>query len=166
MRLSPAVHWFDTAQGTTVDPRLLELLAGIEARGSLRKACDAIGIPYRTAWGLLQAMERACGGPLVRLHRGRGARLAEDGAALLRADRNARDRLAEAFESMVLEIGPARTRGRGSVTLLRLAASHDLALAQLQDALPAALGAQIATEFCGSLDALRHFRAGQVDIAG
>lgn len=150
-----------------VDPRILELLSRIDAQGSLRAACYATGIPYRTAWGMLQDMERDFGCPLVRLERGRGASLTPDGMAWLRADEAARQRLAKLLNALSVEIGaPAARSVGGNAPVLRMAASHDPALAALQDALPAAAGAKLNIEFCGSLDALARFRAGEVDIAG
>jgi putative molybdopterin biosynthesis protein len=168
MRLTPTLVWtMGLAHPAPLDAQLLDLLASIEARGSLRAAADAVGMPYRTAWGLLQAMEQAFGCPLVQLQRGRGASLTPDGSALLRADEAAKRRLARQFAAMTLEIGAPAVRPRsGATPVLRLAASHDPALAALQDALPAAAGAKLNIEFCGSLEALARYRAGQADIAG
>jgi molybdate transport repressor ModE-like protein len=168
MRLVPTLSWSaGSVSPTPVEPRLFDLLARIEAQGSLRAAADAIGMPYRTAWGLLQDMERTFGSPLVRLQRGRGASLTVDGAAMLRADEAARRRLSRHFAALAREIGApaARTRG-GAAPVLRIAASHDLALAELKDALPVAAGARLDVDFCGSIAALARFRAGEVDIAG
>lgn len=168
MRLIPSLGWSTGAGSRTlIDPRVLELLSRIDTQGSLRAACSAVGIPYRTAWGMLQAMEHSFGSPLVRLERGRGASLTADGMAWLRADEAARQRLSHELHAMTLEIGaPAGRTAAGMAPVLRLAASHDPALAILQDALPAAAGAKLNIEFCGSLDALARYRAGQVDIAG
>jgi molybdate transport repressor ModE-like protein len=170
MRLLPSLAWkLDSATPapTPIDARLIELLACIESRGSLRAACAAVGMPYRTAWGMLQALQNTHRCPLVRLQRGRGASLTLDGAALLRADATAKRRLARQFEAMTLEIGEPVDRARSRApTVLRLAASHDPALAALQDALPAAAGARLDVEFCGSLEALARYRAGRADIAG
>jgi putative molybdopterin biosynthesis protein len=143
------------------------LLAGIAARGSLRAACDEVGIPYRTAWDMLREIEKVVGGPLVRLERGRGASLTDDGASVLRADEQARGRLSRELESLSFEIGARGVGENGPAPpVLRVAASHDPALAALRDALPAAAGARLSIEFCGSLDALTRFKAGEVDLAG
>jgi len=168
MRVTPAIHWTLGAPGQApIDARLIELLARIDADGSLRAACDSLGIPYRTAWGMLQDIERAIGSPLVRLERGRGATLTGDGSALVRADEAAKRRVSRDLESLAVNIGPAATRvGGAAASVVRLAASHDPALAALQDALPAAAGVRLEIEFCGSLDALARFRAGKVDLAG
>lgn len=168
MRLIPSLAWtLGAATTVPVDGRLIELLACIESRGSLRAACDAVDMPYRTAWGMLQTLEHTYRCPLVRLQRGRGASLTPDGAALLRADVEGKRRLARQLEAMALEFGAPAARARGRVPpVLRVAASHDPALAALQDALPAAAGAKLDIEFCGSLEALARYRAGRADIAG
>jgi putative molybdopterin biosynthesis protein len=49
---------------------------------------------------------------------------------------------------------------------LRMAASHDLALAALRDALPASEGLSLDLAFMGSLHALEQFGAGRADLAG
>jgi molybdate transport repressor ModE-like protein len=168
MRLTPSLCWVaGPDRKTPVDPKAFALLAGISDRGSLRAAASAIGLPYRTAWGLLQDLERALGSPLVQLQRGRGATLTPDGAALLRADESARQRFARDFDALGVDVGPPDGWGRsGSPPVLRCAASHDPALVALQDALPAAAGVRLQVEFCGSLEALARFRNGEVELAG
>lgn len=168
MRVVPSLHWsLGQAGGPSIESRLVKLLALIESKGSLRAACAATGIPYRTAWGMLQDTERAAGGPLVRLERGRGAALTADGAAILRADEAGRRKLARDFEVMSFDIGAPMTGVRTTdAPVVRLAASHDPALSALQDALPAAAGVRLDIAFCGSLEALARFRAGEVDMAG
>jgi molybdate transport repressor ModE-like protein len=168
IRVVPSLQWcLGIDGGPPLDGRLVNLLGHIEREGSLRAACVAADLPYRTAWGLLQDLERTTGAPLVRLARGRGATLTEDGAAILRADEVARRKLARELEALAFEVGGASSAGRGSdAPVLRLAASHDPALAALQDALPAAAGARLEIAFCGSLEALARFRAGDVDMAG
>ncbi len=168
MRVTPAIHWtLGTLEQVPIDARLIELLARIDDEGSLRVACDVLGMPYRTAWGMLQDIGHIVGAPLVRLERGRGATLTEGGSALVRADEAAKRRLSRDLESLVVNIGPAPARVSGAAaSVVRLAASHDPALAALQDALPAAAGVRLEIEFCGSLDALARFRAGEVDLAG
>lgn len=168
MHLSPSLCWLaGRPAATPVDARVFDLLAQIAGRGSLRAAAAAIAMPYRSAWGLLQQMERLMGGPLVRLERGRGAQLTADGAALLRADTSARKLLAGKLESLAVEIGPSPSaRPSHGAPTLRIAASHDPALVALQDAIPAAAGVRLRIEFCGSRDALQRFHDGEVDLAG
>jgi hypothetical protein len=85
---------------------------------------------YRSAWGLLRDCEQALGASMVVMERGRGTRLTEFGAALVDLDVAARraldevhapwQRKLEALLAPVVRVAPER---------LRLAASHDLALA-------------------------------------
>ena len=166
MRLVPRFVWcIDSATPVPVDAKLIELLACIDAQGSLRAAANAVGMPYRTAWGLLQSMEQVFHCPLVRLQRGRGATLTTDGAALLHADSAAKRRLSKQFDAMAFELGAAGSRIRAT-SVLHISASHDPALAALQDALPAAAGTKLKIVFCGSLDALAQYKAGKTDVAG
>ena len=53
-----------------------------------------------------------------------------------------------------------------ATSVLHISASHDPALAALQDALPAAAGTKLKIVFCGSLDALAQYKAGKTDVAG
>jgi molybdate transport repressor ModE-like protein len=160
MRLIPTVSWRTEGDGQALDPRLLALLAAIAEQGSLTRACDAAKLPYRSAWGLLRDAAQRLGAPLVALERGRGADLTAAGEALLRADAAARRRLGNAGMSVV----PASTTLRQPP--LRIAASHDLALAQLRDALPASGALRLDLAFMGSLEALAAFGRGQAELAG
>jgi molybdate transport repressor ModE-like protein len=110
--------------------RLFALLAALVVPGALGNAARAAGLSYRTAWGLLRRCEAVLGASLVVMARGRGTQLTELGAAIMALDRSARQALAEAHTpwearlrtllAPVAESPPAR---------LRIAASHDLALA-------------------------------------
>ena len=168
MRLVPELCWtIDGIRTAPIDPRLIELLGLIETQGSLRAACDEVAMPYRTAWGLLQDTERLLGGSLVQLRRGRGASLTRDGTTLVRADQTARRRWGKDMQSLAVDVGATGGRSSSSgAPVLRIAASHDPALAGLQDALPAAAGVHLDIEFCGSLEALERFRTGHADVAG
>jgi molybdate transport repressor ModE-like protein len=168
LRLIPALCWtIDGIRTAPIDPRLIDLLGFIETHGSLRAACDEASMAYRTAWGLLQDTERLLGGPLVKLRRGRGAELTRDGLAIVRADQAARQRWAKDMQSLSVDVGATGGRSSsGGTPVLRVAASHDPALAGLQDALPAAAGVHLDVVFCGSLEALERFRGGRADVAG
>ena len=158
MRVIPALTWqLDTARRETLDPRLLPLLEAIAAKQSLSAAIGACGVSYRAAWGMLRDYHRKLNAPLVDMHRGRGTRLAPAGAHLLDAHRTAQMRLARILPSLCVDVGErARPLRAGSFPRLRIAASHDLALAALRDA-QAATGLELDLAFMGSLDALRLF---------
>jgi putative molybdopterin biosynthesis protein len=168
MRIIPALAWrLGNAAGPSLDPRLLPLLQAIAARHSLAEAVAACGISYRAAWGLLRDYEVKLGVRLVRLERGRGARLDAAGEALLQADDAAARQLSRAVPALAFDLGDAKapTRRR-QILSLRLAASHDFCLALLRDALPASAGLRLDVSFAGSLGALRLFAEGHADVAG
>jgi molybdate transport repressor ModE-like protein len=107
----------------------MPMLRRVAAGGTLADAAAAAGIAYRSAWGLFDEAERVLRAPLIELSRGRGARLAPLGRALLDHDREAQawlDRRQEAF-------AVALPTARDAAGTLRIVASHDLALAALRE---------------------------------
>lgn len=169
-RLIPAIAWsLEGARSELLDPRLLPLLAAIDAAASLAAAVAECRISYRAAWGLLRDYERRLGAPLVTLERGRGARLTPSGRSALRAQEAAARRLAGVLAELAVELAPQRTETptpRGRPLRLRVAASHDLALARLAETLPASAGLALDLSVMGSLHALRAFHDGRADVAG
>jgi molybdate transport repressor ModE-like protein len=110
--------------------RLLALLTALAAEGALGNAAKQAGMSYRSAWGLLRDCEQALGAALVVMERGRGTRLTEFGAALVELDAAARVALDEVhapwqrqLENLLAPVV------RAVPERLRVAASHDLALA-------------------------------------
>lgn len=168
MRLVPYFGWQLEGERTEpLDERLLPLVEAIATTTSLARAVAERGISYRAAWGLLRDYERKLGAPLVRLERGRGARLAPAGETLLRAQKSAAQRLARVLPGLATDVGPlAHERTRGQPSRLRIAASHDLALATLSEALPTMAGIELDLAVMGSLHALREFAEGRADAAG
>jgi molybdate transport repressor ModE-like protein len=164
MRLVPTLVWADGG-GAALDPRLLPLLRAIGGTGSLTAAVAACGISYRAAWGLLRDCRPRFGEPLVLLERGRGARLSAMAQRLLRADAMAASRLAPLLPALAVEVGVTTIAAeRGAAAKLRIAASHDLALAQL--AHDPADGLHLDVAFMGSLNALAAYADGRADVAG
>jgi molybdate transport repressor ModE-like protein len=110
--------------------RLLALLSALAVEGALGNSARQAGMSYRSAWGLLRDCEQALGAQLVLMERGRGTRLTEFGASLVQLDAAAHvaldavhapwQRRLEDLLAPVVRAVPER---------LRLAASHDLALA-------------------------------------
>ncbi len=161
--LRPEVVWRLSGRlPVTLDARIGPLLAGVAERGSLTAAAAALGIPYRTAWAALEGTERALGRRLIDATRGRGAALTPLGRRLL--DAGARvERLLEARDAEVsvpLRAGPLPDLRRP----LRIAASHDLVLAQVRPAWRARH--RIAIDFHGSAESLALFAQGRADLAG
>ena len=168
MRVVPALVW--NLEGESVealDARLLPLLQAVAVSGSLTAAVADCRISYRAAWGLLREYQRKLGEPLVLLERGRGASLTPSGERLIGAERAATRRLARVLPGLAAEISSAPRRGeRAATQQLRAAASHDLVLAALANALPTGFGLRLELSFMGSLHALKEFAEGRVDVAG
>jgi molybdate transport repressor ModE-like protein len=161
---SPAWHVDGGRDGPcSVDARIVPLLAAIGSEGSLTAAARVTGLPYRTAWALLEAAERSLGAPLATLSRGRGATLTSLSRRWLAAHDAARSVLAQAPS---IDVAPARDAkaAHRAAAPLKVAASHDIALAQLRDRWRLIHG--VALEFHGSGESLDAYRAGRVDVAG
>ena len=168
MKIVPALVW--QLEGDSVealDARLLPLLRAIAATASLTAAVVDCGISYRAAWGLLRDYQRKLGEPLVLLERGRGASLTSSGETLIELEKTATRRLARILPALAAEFGAAPRKVKAAPTqLLRVAASHDLALAALSNALPAGSGLKLEISFMGSLHALKEFVEDRADLAG
>jgi molybdate transport repressor ModE-like protein len=144
--------------------RLLALLTALADEGALGNASRTAGMSYRSAWGLLRDCEQALGAPLVVMERGRGTRLTDFGVSLVQLDTAARlaldevhapwQRRLEALLAPVVRAVPER---------LRLAASHDLALADWVEH-----GRRISFDLFwrGSEEALASLGRDECDIAG
>lgn len=160
MRLVPRILWTPDDGGGALDARLPDLLAAVAEHGSLAAACAAAGVPYRSAWGLMRDAGLRLGCPLVAMERGRGARLTPDGERWIAAHAAAARRLGDA------SLAFAEQRAAAVLPALRIAASHDIALAQLRDALPASGPLRVELAFMGSLEALESYARGRADLAG
>jgi molybdate transport repressor ModE-like protein len=168
MRVVPALVWnLEGESVETLDARLLPLLQAIAASASLAAAVGDCRISYRAAWGLLREYQRKLGEPLVLLERGRGASLTPSGERLIGAERTAMRRLAGVLPRLAVEISSTPSKEEVAATQrLRVAASHDLVLATLANALPAGFGLSLELSFMGSLHALKEFVEGRADVAG
>jgi len=162
-RLLPMLSWSTPGRsGGTLDARVVDLVAGVDRLGSLAAAARALGLPYRTAWALVEEAERDLRRPLVERARGVGAGLAPLGRRLLDAQRRGAQLLAAQAGALDVPIGP-RDATRPDAPL-RIAASHDLVLAQLRDRWLRRHHIELA--FCGSAEAIDRYVAGGADVAG
>lgn len=163
----PSLRWswdFGPLLADVDTRRLLALLTALAADEALGKAAKQAGMSYRSAWGLLRDCERALGAALVSMERGRGTRLTGFGESLVKLDAAAREALdvvhapwqkrLEDLLAPVVRAAPER---------LRLAASHDLALADWIEH-----GRRISFELFwrGSEDALAGLGRDEADVAG
>lgn len=164
-KLLAEVSWrLPGARPSALDPRVVALLEAIRREGTLRAAVAVAGGSYRAAWGLLTATGETLGAPLALLERGRGAHLSPLGERLLAADAAARAALA----GVAVELAPARGRRAGAerAPRVRIAASHDLALAALRDAWAESAALALDLETHGSVESLSALRRGEADLAG
>jgi molybdate transport repressor ModE-like protein len=171
MKLQPRLSWtVGSLPPTPLPEHLLPLLEAIARTGSLAHAVAQCGMSYRAGWGLLRECRQLLGADLVRLARGKGATLAPSGAHLVEAASAAARRVARIAPSLSFELAfdpvdePAQ-RGLAPTARLRIAASHDLALAALRDAM-AGGASSLELRFVGSLVALEEFAQGRADAAG
>ena len=90
-------------------PGRADLLEGIAATGSISAAGKAMGMSYKRAWGLVQAMNEGWHGQLVEASRGGaaqgGATLTPDGAFVLERYRAMQAATREAIAGDVAMIG-------------------------------------------------------------
>lgn len=57
--------WLETADGLFFGIGRAQLLANVEAYGSLKKAADELGMSYRAAWGKIKKTEMVVGAKLI-----------------------------------------------------------------------------------------------------
>jgi len=161
-------NWrISTPEVELTGPLLFRLLEAVQSSGSLAQAARSLRFSYRHIWGLLGKWEKAVGRPLVRLERGRGAKLTEFGEKLMWAEQMARARLDSQIEAVQQELQTELSAelARG-ISNLVMHASHDLALAHLKDLLQNKHDIRLQLEFHGSLESLDGLAQGRCDLAG
>ena len=159
---------FDEApqSGARLDQPMIAVLTAVRDAGSLKQAADRLGRSYRHVWGQLRDWEVELGASLVTWSRGAPARLTPFAERLLWAELRARKRMQPHIEALRAHLEQALAEARAeSPMLLRICASHDLALPALRVlAGRRGLGIELMTQ--GSIDALRSLNAGRCLIAG
>ena len=162
-RLHATIGWrLPGRAGEALDPRVVDLVALVVQHGSLAAAARAAGLPYRTAWALVADAERMLGQRLLLPERGIGAKPAALGRRILEARAEAQRVIAAQRD--VLDVPLGHERAPHDRAGLRIAASHDLVLAQLRDAWARRYG--VAIDFHGSAEAIDLYLAGRADLAG
>jgi putative molybdopterin biosynthesis protein len=145
---------------------LFALLEAIRDAGSIRQAAINLSLSYRHVWGELKRWEAELGHPLIVWEKGRNARLTPFGDKLLWAEQRARARMRPQIENLAAEMESAFVVVfDDSAHVLTMAASHDLLLPRLKDAL-APLGVHLDLRHHGSLNALAELAAGRALVAG
>lgn len=146
---------------------LLDLLQAVRQQGSISGAARQLGLSYRHVWGQLKDWEVQVGQPLIVWDRGQSARLTPFADKLLWAERLAQARLAPQIEALRAELERALATVFDERTqVLSLHASHDDALARLQDHAAAQHRLHLDIQFSGSVDAIRALNEGRCQLAG
>jgi molybdate transport repressor ModE-like protein len=158
-------HWdFGPAFSPADSACLLDLLLALRDLGTLGKAAAASGISYRGAWGLLRRCEETFGASPVLKERGRGTQLSTFGEKLLALDLAARAMLTETHAPWAHRLQKVLFPEQASAPeRLRIAASHDLALADWIEN-----GRRISVDLFwrGSEEALATLVRGDCEVAG
>jgi molybdate transport repressor ModE-like protein len=162
-----SIRWsWDLGLGlsTAESTALLGLLAALREHGTLGQAATAANTSYRAAWGLLRKCEQALGKALVIKAPGKGTQLSAFAEQLLQLDGVARSTLQEIHapwgQRLQELLSPSET---AEPERLRIAASHDLALADWIEN-----GRHITVDIFwrGSEEALLALARGECDAAG
>lgn len=100
-----------------VGPGRADLLEGIAETGSIAAAGKRMGMSYKRAWSLVQALNDGWGSPLVETRRGGagqgGANLTADGAMVLERYRSMQEKTRAAIADDVRALGKRRDMSRG-----------------------------------------------------
>ena len=166
-QISVKLAW--TIQDTTGMPlpaRLPELLAQVEATGSLLAASQRLRVSYRHAWDLVHQGEKQFEAALLHMERGKGSTLTALGEKLVWADHRVAARLQPVLDSLASELA-AELHGAISreSAVLRIHASHGFAIEQLIRRLSAD-GLRIEHRYVSSLASVAALQDGACDAAG
>lgn len=146
--------------------RGIRLLTEIQQVGNLALATRNLGMSYRSAWGLLQALDVELGGAVVIMTKGKGSELTHLGERLVWAQKLIHARFDPLLESMATEVeAEIRQAVLKSRQGLKMFASHGFAVAALiQNLLHQ--DPPIELSYRGSLEAVGALTRGSCDIAG
>jgi molybdate transport system regulatory protein len=92
-----------------IGPGRADLMELIEETGSISEAAKRMGMSYKRAWGLVQALNGGWGAPLVETARGGaaqgGAVLTDDGREVLSRYRQMQQKTRDSIAADVAELG-------------------------------------------------------------
>jgi putative molybdopterin biosynthesis protein len=153
--------------GASLGNPLFELLAAVAEGGSIRHAAQRLGTSYRHAWGALRHWEGLLGEPVITWSKGQRARLTPFAEKLLWGERRVRLHMQPHIESLRADLAEVLAVARDERhQVLRVRASHDLALPILQQHVGHTDNLHLDIGFEGSADALRSLNARQCLVAG
>jgi molybdate transport repressor ModE-like protein len=167
LKISIRPQWLLTKEGgAQAFPRLLELLAAIDAERGVAAAAAKLRVSYRHAWGLIRQANKEFGAPVLEMTRGRRATLSALGAKLLAADRRIKARIAPLLDSLASELESEIERSRADAApVLRIHASHGYAIELLREFL-AGRNQPVDLKYRVSMEAIAALAGGSCDLAG
>ncbi len=155
---------FRDDQGNRLDAKLFDLLRHIERQHRLTAAARDSGLSYRHAWNLLNKWADFFGVPLVKLQKGRGAKLTALGEKLLWAEKRVVARLEPQLDNLTSELNiELRRIIEGERPRLSVHASHGYAVELLPKF---ADGFELDLQYRSEYEALEALGSERCDIAG
>lgn len=146
---------------------LFDLLHALETSGSIKGAASLLQQSYRHVWGSIRQWQDTLGQELIVWQRGRRASLTAYSQRLIWAERQARVRMTPHLEALRAELGQVlREAADSRLQFLSVAASHDTAMARLQELAGERGMLHMKTRFTGSEQALRDLNEGVCELAG
>ncbi|HJY78107.1 MAG TPA: substrate-binding domain-containing protein [Burkholderiales bacterium] len=165
LKISIKPQWRLSSEGASqAFPRLLELLAMVEAERSIAAAAAKLGVSYRHAWGLIRQANKEFGAPVLNMTRGRRATLSALGEKLLAADRRIKARITPLLDSLASEL-EAQIERSHSGPVLRIHASHGYAIELMREFL-LRRNQPIELKYRGSMEAIASLAGASCDLAG
>ncbi len=166
-KVSIQPRWvLENANGDRLPAHLVDLLLAVRVTGSLAAAARKVGLSYRYAWGQLQDAQAVFGQPLLRMTRGRGARLTAIGERLVWADSRIVARLSPMLDSLATELEAELERAVSAHAMpLRIHASHGFGVETLRRCMAEA-ELPLDLKYRSPDDALAALRTGACDVAG
>jgi putative molybdopterin biosynthesis protein len=153
-------------RGAEVEHPLFDLLAALQAHGSIAHAARALGRSYRHMWGEVHRWEEVMQAPLVTWSQGKRAELTPLALRLMWAERQARTRMTPYLEALRAELRHVLQQARDErFDVLELHASHDPQFGALA-AMAEADAMHLSLSFTGSAQALRDLNDGACLLAG
>lgn len=155
-----------SAHGSALPARLVELLRQVQSGGSLQSAAGAMGLSYRHAWDLIRQAEGVLGAALLHMERGKGSRLTPLGDRLVWADHRIHARLKPVLDSLASELAAEIDRALDDAAQpLRIHASHGFAIERLVERLQAS-GMRLEISYGATASAAAALLEGSCDLAG
>jgi molybdate transport repressor ModE-like protein len=152
--------------GQNLSHRMLELLADVQAHGSLSGACKITGNSYRHAWNLIRQGESQLGMQLLNMERGKGSSLTPVAEKLVWAGHRIAARLTPILESLASELEVELTKVMSAdMDILKVQASHGFAIEKLIETLTGN-GHDVDRKYVGSQESVASLFEGHCKLAG